>query len=81
MKPKGSAHDNTAAGIQRRAQYAEQSLRLEARMVAADVGGSMAVCALLGVAGTIARESGVSKAAYQALLIEVLYHLNRGDTP
>lgn len=71
-------HDNSAAAVRLRAEYAQRSLYHEAQIVADDVGGLMAVCALLGVAQRIAREH-LTKPAYQALLIDVLYNLTKSE--
>ena len=72
--------DNTPEGIQRRADYALEVLKNEARIVAADVGPLMAVCSLLGAAMDTARDGGVTVRQFQAMLIDVLHDLNHpGD--
>lgn len=85
MKPRpirrDIAHDNTAAGRTRRAEYAENALLAEARIVAADVGPVMAACALVGVAERIARESGIPRRSFESLLIDMLQRLNRSEAP
>ena len=70
-------HDNSPQALERRAKYAEVALRNEARIVAADVGPVMAVAALLGIAVETARANGVSKSAFQAMLIELLHEMNK----
>ena len=83
MKPrpvkKDFRHDNSAGGIERRAEYAQQALYSEALIVSADVGPLMAACALIGVARRIALESGIPKHAFEGLLIDTLQEVNRGQ--
>jgi hypothetical protein len=76
-RTRDAAQDNTPEGVNRRAQYAEQALMTEARIIASDVGGSMAVCAMMGATVRAASEFGIGKSRLIAMLIDVLYTLTQ----
>lgn len=70
--------DNSKAGIERRARHAGDTIRAEAHVLASEVGADMALCALVGVAAEFAKESGISKDRFVALLVDLLHRVMHG---
>jgi hypothetical protein len=71
-----ASQDNTAAGVVKRAKYAEQSIMNEVEIVGSEVGMFMATCAVLGCAVKAAGRAGVSKCEFKTMVIELLYSLD-----
>lgn len=76
-----AAQDNSPAGVRKRAAYAQDALRHELDIIGSEVGGFMALCALLGACVDQAKVAGVTPCQFRVMVIEMLYSLDNPGKP